>query len=104
MADKLQTTTVHAAYVVVINTDGTLSTTLAKPDEPISFSVERAAGVYDVFTSSKQLVDDIEIQLLADRVAKTVISALQPRDPSAEIKGKIKEALSDRGIETPVVE
>lgn len=95
---------VHAAYVVVLNANGTLNTTLVKPGSPIFFEVERPATTYDVFVTSKELVHEIETSLLADRVAATVLKSLQPKDSTAETAEKIKEALSDRGIETPVVE
>lgn len=95
---------VHAAYVIVLNGDGTLNTTLVKPGSPVYFGVERESTTYDVFVTSKELVHEIESSLLADRVARTVLAGLTPTDPAAEISQKVKDALIDRGIETPTVE
>lgn len=104
MTEETREPLVHAAYVVVLNSNGTLNTTLVKPGSPINFGVERASTTYDVFVTSKQLVHEIETSILADRVAATVLQNLQPKDSAAETAEKIKEALNDRGIETPVVE
>ena len=91
--------TVHAAYVVVINRDGTLSTTVVSPEGLKPFTVERTASTFDVFEASKDIVSDIEGQLLADRVAKRVIAAITPKDETAEAKARIAEALADRKAE-----
>jgi hypothetical protein len=93
MEDKM----IEAAYTVVINADGTMSTHLHPADE----ATRRQATTYDVFGCSKELVTDIESQLLADRVARALAPLLQPKDESEEIKAKLRSALSDRGIETP---
>jgi hypothetical protein len=90
---------VHAAYVVVINEDGTLSSTLIKPGNPVFFDVERATTTYDVFTTSKELANEIESQVMADRISKAVIARLTPADPSAEAKARIAEALANRQAE-----
>lgn len=87
------------AYTVIVDTNGLIRTQIAEPDE----SVRRKASTFDIYQTSKELVSDIESQLLADRVAKTVLANIQPKDNSAELKAKILDALSDRGIETPSV-
>ena len=86
----------QAAYAVFINDDGSIST------EIITKDVQRPATNFDIYQTSKELVSDIESQLLADRIARTVIYALQPKDPDAEKRAKIIDALSDRGIDTPL--
>ena len=90
---------VNAAYVVVINEDGTLSTTLVKPGSPVFFDVARATTTYDVFTTSKELANEIESQVMADRISKAVIARLTPADPDAEAKARIAQALADRQAE-----
>ena len=92
----------NTGYVTVINEDGTLQTFLLKADEDFSIKVNRDATTYDVYNASKITAEDIEQQLLADRVARTVLANLQPKDAAEEIKSKIINALSDRGIDTPL--
>jgi hypothetical protein len=63
--------------------------------------IQRRATTFDIYQTSRELVSDIESQLLADRVARTVLANLQPKDNVAEFKEKLINALSDRGIDTP---
>ena len=86
----------QAAYIVHINDDNTITTSI------IEEGVSRKATTFDVYQTSKELVSDIESQLLADRIARTVVAHLQPKDAAEEIKSKIINALSDRGIDTPL--
>jgi hypothetical protein len=87
---------IDAAFTVTMNLDGTLTTTLHPADE----ETRRQATTYDIYGCSKELVSDIESQLLADRVAKALAPLLQPKDDAAELKAKLLSALSDRGIDT----
>ena len=82
-------------YVVTVNDDGTLKTQGIDAQEGV---IARKPTAYDV--TSKELSSNIDSQMLADRVAKIVLEQLNPMDHSAEIKQKLIEALSDRGIET----
>jgi galactitol-specific phosphotransferase system IIB component len=84
-------------YIVTVNSDGTISTQGAEPEEG---KISRKPTAYDIYTTSKELASNIDSQMLADRVAQMVVSRLTPTTPSDEIKAKIKDALSDRGIET----
>lgn len=88
---------IQAAYTVGIRLDGTVFTEIIEPNEVI----QRKASTFDIYQTSKELVSDIESQLLADRVARTVLANLQPKDSAAELKEKLLNALSDRGIDTP---
>ena len=88
---------VQTAYTVGINLDGSIFT----EPLPASESIERQASTFDIYQTSKELVSDIESQLMADRIAKIVLANLQPKDAASEIKAKIIDALSDRGIDTP---
>jgi hypothetical protein len=88
----------QARYVVTIQDDGTIATESAEVSEDIL----RQASTFDIYQTSKELVSEIEQRLLADRVANAVARLLQPVDPSAEIKSKIIDALSDRGIKPTV--
>jgi len=91
---------VVAGYTVLIELDGTITTHALPADEQI----QRQATTMDIYSTSKELATNVETFLLADRVAQAVVQALQPVNPSSEMKEKIREALSDRGIETPIVE
>jgi hypothetical protein len=88
----------QAKYTVTINDDGTLATESIEAGEGIN----RQASTFDIYQTSKELVSESEQLLLADRIAKSVAQLLQPVDPSAEIKSKIIDALSDRGIKPTV--
>jgi hypothetical protein len=72
---------IQAAYTVGIRLDGTVFTEVLEPSEVI----QRRATTFDIYQTSRELVSDIESQLLADR----------------EFKEKLINALSDRGIDTP---
>jgi galactitol-specific phosphotransferase system IIB component len=98
MSEELHKVT--AGYTVFLELDGTITTHALPADEQI----ERQATTMDIYATSKELANNVETFLLADRVAQAVVQALQPVNPSSEMKEKIREALSDRGIETPVVE
>lgn len=88
---------IQAGYTVIINLDGTIRTEILLESD----TVARKASTFDIYQTSKELVSDIESQLLADRVARTVLANLQPKDSAAELKEKLLNALSDRGIDTP---
>jgi hypothetical protein len=81
-------------FMVIVNKDGTLATFSELPDE--APSVEHAATNYDVYKAAKDIVEEFEATILAQRVAQVVISQLNPPKPSAS--DKVKEALNDRGI------
>ena len=85
-----------AAFTVTINEDGSISTTLHEED------VQRKATMFDVFTACKELVSNIEEQMLADRIATLVAAKLQPSNAADEIKAKIINALNDRKTEAPI--
>lgn len=88
----------QAAYIVTINDDGTITTESVGLDKGVS----RVATTFDIYQSSKELVSEIDNQLLADRIAKSVMFYMQPKDPSAETRAKIIDALNDRKQEAPI--
>lgn len=88
----------QAAYIVTINSDGSISTESVGLDK----GVDRVATTFDIYQTSKELVSEIEQQLLADRVARRVVTALQPKDESAETRTKILDALNERKKEAPL--
>jgi hypothetical protein len=88
---------IQYAYTVIVDNDGSIQTQIFQPSD----SIERLANTFDVYSTCKDLVNDIESQLLAERVAKSVVESLKPADTSKELREKLISALSNRGIETP---
>lgn len=85
----------QAQYTVTINDDGSVTT----KSTPIEDGISRQATTFDIYQTSKELVSEIENRLLADRIAASVAARLNPQEPT--YTDKIKDALNDRGIETP---
>ena len=85
------------AYTVVVGVDGSVTTQVAEPSDTVS----RKANSFDIYTTCKDIAHDIDSQILADRVSKTVIANLRPQDSAKELREKLMSALSDRGIDTP---
>jgi hypothetical protein len=88
-----ETPDVQASYVVAINHDGSVTT------QALTVGVARKATTYDIYQTSKQLSSEIEEMLLADRIAKHIVDAMQPANSTEEQRKKIAEALSERGID-----
>lgn len=85
------------AYSVFVDIDGAIHTQLFEPTQ----EVVRKATTFDVYSSSRDLVQDIESQMLAARISKAVLSGMATADPKQEAKERLISALSNRGIETP---
>jgi hypothetical protein len=85
---------VEAYFVAVINEDGTITTLPEMPEEALE--VKRHVTNYDVYQTAKQIVDEFESSILADKVAKTVMSLLAPATPT--VSDKVKDALKERGV------
>jgi hypothetical protein len=88
---------IKTAFTVGIRLDGSIFTELLEPNEVIT----QKSTTFDIYQSCKEIVSDIDSQLLSERVARTVLANLQPKDSAAELKEKLLNALSDRGIDTP---
>jgi hypothetical protein len=86
-------------FVVTALSDGSLKTTVEEADE--INRLYRTATTYDIYQSCKEISSDIDAMMLADRVAKTVLSVIKPQDSAKELKERLLSALGDRGIETP---
>ena len=88
---------IKTAFTVGIRLDGSIFTEILETNDVIT----QKATTFDIYQSCKEIVSDIDSQLLAERVARTVVASLQPRDSATELKEKLLNALSDRGIDTP---
>jgi hypothetical protein len=88
------TTKADTYFIVAINSDGTLTTMPEMPEGGIE-SV-RSVTNYDVYQTAKQIVDEFESTVLADKIARVVLGAINPDVPT--ISDKVKEALKERGV------
>lgn len=86
---------IEAFFIVVKGTDGSLVTYTEIPEEGLTS--ERKATTEDMFLCSKQIVDEIEKNDLAMRVASIVVSQLKATAPN--VSETIADALKQRGID-----
>lgn len=84
------------SYIVSVNRDGYIKTELMD----MSDYIERKATTFDVYQSCKEIASNIEAQVMIDRVVEGVMKALKPVDSSEEVRKSVREALSERGIDT----
>lgn len=85
------------AFTVYMDNAGNIKTDIHEPSE----AIERKATMFDVYSTCRDVVSDIEAQMLASRVSQIVIEQLKEADPKAEAREKLLSALSNRGIDTP---
>lgn len=100
MSDKVET-----LFLVTVNEDGTL-TTYAEIPEKLPESA-RVATNWDVYQASKQVTEEFDTNMLANKVAQTVLQALAAQAPQGpSVPSAVKEKLKERGIDpesiTPV--
>lgn len=86
-----------AYFVVSLGESGVVTTYPAMPDE--GFETERAVNNWDIYSAAKQIVDEFESSILAQKVADTVLGALG-KEQAVPVSDKVKEALKERGIKT----
>jgi hypothetical protein len=85
---------VKTYFFLSANEDGTIGTYAEMPEAlPERESVGNNYMLYEL---CKQIVTEFEAQIMADRVARTVVSLLQPAKPS--VPDQMKDALKERGI------
>jgi hypothetical protein len=81
-------------FIVAVEKDGTIQTYRELPQ---GIEADRPFNTLDVFKVAKEIVSDIEAQLLADRVIGGVLQVLQSREQS--VSEKVANALKERGVE-----
>lgn len=91
MSNKVKT-----YFVVSLGDNGLVTTWPAVPEEGIES--ERPVNNYDIYTAAKQIVDEFESSILAQKVADTVLQSLNPSSPSTS--EKVAAKLKERGIQT----
>jgi hypothetical protein len=85
---------VKTYFFLTANEDGTIGT-MADVPEPLPERTEQGNN-YMLYELCKQIVDEFEAQILADRVARTVVGLLAPAQPT--VPDIMKDALRERGI------
>lgn len=93
MTEKIKAETY---FVAVIDEQGKILTFPEMPAEGIE--AKRPVNNYDVYTTAKQVVDEFESSILAQKVAETVIRAMNPVEPT--VSDRVKDALKERGFKT----
>jgi hypothetical protein len=85
---------VETYFLVAVQRDSTLATYSELPEEPLKR--DRPANNYDVYQAAKQIVDEFEQTMFANKVAQIVMANLNP--PVEPISDKVKDKLKERGI------
>jgi hypothetical protein len=83
-------------FIAAVSEDGRITTMPEMPEEGIE--AVRPVTNYDVYQTAKQIVDEFESSVLAQKVAEVVAGLLNPSQPTTA--DKIQEALKKRGVET----
>jgi hypothetical protein len=96
MSDEMLPLEAETYYIAVVTENGQVITLPEMPEAGIN--AKRPVTNYDVFETSRQVVEDFNNTLLAQKVAEMVVGALNP--PIQEPSDKIKEALKERGFST----
>jgi hypothetical protein len=88
---------VKAYFVVSLGESGVVTTYPAMPED--GFTTERDVNNWDIYSAAKQIVDEFESSILAQKVADTVLSAMGKLDGES-IADKVNAALKERGLKT----
>ncbi len=97
MSEEQTLPAVDAAFVVVVNTDGTFLTVPLSPgSEVIPNPINRLAVTYDVYNACREIASDIESTLMAQKIASNMVSLLKPDDSDMEMKRRMAEKLKER--------
>jgi hypothetical protein len=82
-------------FIIEVQEDGTIQTHKDMPEdglEPV-----RVPNTFDIYKVCREISQDIESQLLADRVIGGVLNVLNQREQT--VSDKVAEALKARGVE-----
>lgn len=86
---------IDTAFLVVQHTDGTFGVHLELPKEDVTPS--RVATAADVQQLCNNILKEIDMQQLTERIAATLIQLLQP-PVEQSVPDKVAEKLKERGI------
>jgi hypothetical protein len=90
---------VQFKFTIVVAENGTISTHVG--DDVPAVETNMVANTFDIYKVCKEIVSDIEAQLLADRVIQGVMGVLDARDQQAQpitVSDKVADALAARGV------
>lgn len=83
-------------FIAVLAKNGQVITLPEMPEDGIQ--AERPVTNYDVYETSRQVVEEFNNSLLAQKVAEMVVAAMNHPEP--QVSDKIKDALKERGFQT----
>lgn len=86
--------TVETYVFLTLNVDGTIGTYAEVPAELPERT--RPVNNYDLYQTAKQMVDEFEQSLLAERIAQQVAALIAPKSPT--VSDAVGAALKERGI------
>jgi hypothetical protein len=95
MSDK-QPLEAETYFIAVMAKNGQVLTLPEMPEGGIQS--ERPVTNYDVYETSRQVVEEFNNSLLAQKVAEMVLAGMNP--PAPQVSDKIKDALKERGFQT----
>lgn len=87
---------VETYFLVTVTPEGGFVTYTKMPEEELE--AVRQATTADVFSISKQIVQEIEQSILVDRIVNTLAQAINPPQETP-VSDKVKDALKERGID-----
>ena len=85
---------IDTVFTVAVHTDGTFAVQLEQPKEPLE--AQRVATTYDVMQTSRAIVQEIDSQILVDRILSGLVTLLTP--PTDSVPDRVKEKLKERNI------
>lgn len=85
---------IQTYFLITVSDDGSITSYTEIPED---LKAERVANNFDVYQAAKQIVDEFDQQLQADRIARTVAAMLAPKQESPV--DKVRDALKERGID-----
>lgn len=88
---------VKAYFIVSLGDSGIVTTYPSMPEEGLN--AERSVNNWDIYSAAKQIVDEFESSILAQKVADTVMAAMG-QNAEVAVSDKVKEALKERGVKT----
>lgn len=96
MSEEAKPMEAETYFIAIMAENGQVITLPEMPEGGIE--AKRPVTNYDVFETSRQVVEEFNNSLLAQKVAEMVVGALNPQVP--ETSDRIKEALKERGFST----
>lgn len=82
------------SYTVTRHQDGSTTTV----SEPVSNMTERQATTFDIYTSSRELYEDIETKMMVEQISTSVVARLNPESEDSSRKRRLEGALISRKL------